>query len=69
MKIIEIGACWTNDSGEILDRFQHFVKLLHRPKLTEFCTKLTGIIQYDVDQAPLFPVAAKALREFAVSRN
>ncbi|MDT0359327.1 3'-5' exonuclease [Herbaspirillum huttiense F1] len=67
MEIIEIGACWTNDNGEILGRFQHFVRPLHRPTLTGFCMSLTGISQRDVDEAPLFPVAAKALREFAAT--
>ncbi len=64
MEIIEIGACWATASGVVLQRFQHFVRPLQRPTLTSFCTSLTGISQQDVDQAPLFPVAAQALREF-----
>jgi inhibitor of KinA sporulation pathway (predicted exonuclease) len=64
MEIIEIGACWATASGIVLQRFQHFVRPLERPILTPFCTSLTGISQKDVDQAPLFPVAAQALQEF-----
>ncbi|WP_075256806.1 3'-5' exonuclease [Herbaspirillum camelliae] len=65
MEIIEIGACWANEWGVILHRFQHFVRPLERPVLTPFCMALTGISQRDVDQASLFPVAARALSEFA----
>lgn len=65
MEIIEIGACWTTESGIVLQRFQHFVKPLVRPNLTPFCKSLTGISQEDIDLASLFPVAAKALGDFA----
>ncbi|QJQ03791.1 3'-5' exonuclease [Herbaspirillum rubrisubalbicans Os34] len=64
MEIIEIGACWASESGEVLQRFQHFVRPLRQPVLTAFCTSLTGIYQRDVDQAPLFPIAARALHDF-----
>ncbi|WP_309985004.1 exonuclease domain-containing protein [Herbaspirillum seropedicae] len=53
----------------MLQRFQHFVRPLHRPILTPFCKSLTGISQQDVDQAPLFPVAATALREFVAETD
>lgn len=69
MEIIEIGACWTNETGVILHRFQHFVQPRTRPTLTPFCMSLTGINQSDVDEAPLFPVAAKALNDFASEHN
>jgi inhibitor of KinA sporulation pathway (predicted exonuclease) len=65
MEIIEIGAVWATGSGTIIDRFQAFVRPLERPVLTAFCTALTGIRQADVDAAPLFPVAASSLHEFA----
>src|SRR5450830_432592 len=64
MEIIEIGACWATESGVVLQRFQHFVRPLAKPVLAPFCTSLTGIRQQDVDQAPLFPVAAQALSGF-----
>lgn len=69
MEIIEIGACWATETGDVLRRFQHLVKPLERPILTPFCMSLTGISQQDVDQAPLFPVAAKALAEFVAEMH
>lgn len=69
MEIIEIGACWATHSGAVLHRFQHFVKPLVRPTLTTFCKSLTGITQMDIEQAPLFPVAAMALAEFAATET
>jgi|TARA_Y100000296_G_scaffold86723_2_gene127523 inhibitor of KinA sporulation pathway (predicted exonuclease) len=64
MEIIEIGACWATESGVVLERFQHLVRPLVRPILTPFCKQLIGITQEEVDQAPLFPVAAQALQTF-----
>ncbi|TDY84983.1 UNVERIFIED_ORG: inhibitor of KinA sporulation pathway (predicted exonuclease) [Herbaspirillum seropedicae] len=64
MEIIEIGACWATESGGVLERFQHLVRPLTRPVLTPFCKQLIGITQEEVDQAPLFPVAARALQAF-----
>jgi inhibitor of KinA sporulation pathway (predicted exonuclease) len=66
MEIIEIGAAWATADGTVLDRFQAFVRPLQRPALTAFCISLTGIRQTDVDAAPLLPVAARALQEFAL---
>lgn len=64
MEIIEIGACWATESGVVLERFQHLVRPLTRPILTPFCKQLIGITQEEVDRAPLFPVAARALQAF-----
>lgn len=69
MEIIEIGAVWALPDGAVLERFQKFVRPLGRPALTPFCMDLTGIRQADVDAAPLFPVAARLLREFADRRR
>jgi inhibitor of KinA sporulation pathway (predicted exonuclease) len=68
METIEIGACWVGVDGSVIARFQSFVCPVANPVLTDFCSGLTGIRQTDVDAAPLFPVAADALREF-VSRH
>jgi inhibitor of KinA sporulation pathway (predicted exonuclease) len=65
MEIIEIGAVWALQDGSVVDRFQSFVRPLQRPTLTSFCVTLTGIGQDSIDNAPLFPVAARMLREFA----
>ncbi|WP_338152871.1 3'-5' exonuclease [Herbaspirillum aquaticum] len=64
MEIIEIGACWATSSGQVLHRFQHFVKPLVNPLLTPFCTSLTGITQTDVDGAPFYSVVAERLKDF-----
>lgn len=40
---------------EIIDEFTSFVRPLHHPQLTNFCTELTSITQPQVDEAPLFP--------------
>jgi inhibitor of KinA sporulation pathway (predicted exonuclease) len=41
---------------EVLDTFESFVRPVHHPILTEFCSELTSISQSDVDGAPTFPV-------------
>lgn len=63
MECIEIGAVWTAD-GSVLDCFQAFVRPVVHPRLTPFCSALTGIRQADVDSAPTFPSVADALRAF-----
>jgi inhibitor of KinA sporulation pathway (predicted exonuclease) len=68
METIEIGACWVGLDGSVIDRFQSFVRPIANPVLTDFCSRLTGITQADVDAAQHFPAAADALREF-VSRH
>lgn len=64
MEIIEIGAVWVAPDGAVLDRFQAFARPLINPRLTPFCSTLTGIHQADVDSAPKFPAVAEALRAF-----
>jgi inhibitor of KinA sporulation pathway (predicted exonuclease) len=64
METIEIGACWVQQDGVVLDRFQSFVRPVRNPRLTAFCISLTGIHQADVDNAPMFPVAAASLHQF-----
>lgn len=66
VEIIEIGACWANHEGRVLKRFQHLVRPQIHPVLTPFCLQLVGITQAEIDQAPLFPVAARALESFAM---
>ncbi len=64
METIEIGACWIDTDGLVIDRFQSFVRPVLNPKLTGFCTSLTGIVQANVDTAPPFSAAAELLRQF-----
>ncbi|XP_060575306.1 3'-5' exoribonuclease 1-like [Ruditapes philippinarum] len=44
------------DKMEIVSKFHEYVKPIVNPKLTKFCTKLTGITQDKVDKADTFPV-------------
>ena len=64
METIEIGACWVDGDGVVIDHFQSFVQPILNRRLTTFCTSLTGIQQIDVDGAPPFHVAAGLLRQF-----
>ena len=68
MEIIEIGACWVNPGGEILDTFQTFVRPVVNRILTPFCTDLTTITQDQVDGAPTFDQIAPLLQEFALKQ-
>jgi len=47
-----------------VDEFRSFVKPTWRPKLSEFCSSLTGITQKDVDSAFTFPVVLEKFHEF-----
>lgn len=44
---------------DIIDQIQIYVKPVHHPILTKFCTELTGITQHTVDNAVEFPAAFK----------
>lgn len=54
-EIIEIGAIKVDSSGIIVDEFNEFIQPKLNPKLSEFCTELTSISQYDIDGAETFP--------------
>eukprot|EP00913_Durusdinium_trenchii_P010461 g9808.t1 len=51
-------------SGKVVGEFQSFVRPVARPKLSSFCTRLTGITQANVDSAPTFPEAARQLMKW-----
>lgn len=65
MEMIEVGAAWATPDGRILAEFQALVRPVLHPRLTPFCSQLTGITQADVDGAPLFPEVAARLASFA----
>lgn len=55
-EIIEFPSVMLDASTlDVVDEFESFVRPVHHPKLTRFCTELTGITQADVDAAPTFP--------------
>jgi inhibitor of KinA sporulation pathway (predicted exonuclease) len=65
MEIIEIGAVMlSSHSLEIESEFQTFVHPVRHPQLTAFCTELTGIRQHEVADAPRFPVALEAMKQW-----
>jgi len=69
-EIIEIGAVLV-DARTLSPEadFQTFVRPVRHPKLTDFCTRLTTIIQREVDCAPLFPEAIGLLTRFIGDRD
>ncbi len=61
-EIIEFPSIlYVVEDGKItlVDNFQKYVKPTINPKLSEFCTKLTGIIQSQVDNAETLPIIYK----------
>ncbi|KAF5368319.1 hypothetical protein D9758_002177 [Tetrapyrgos nigripes] len=53
----------------VVDQFHSFIRPTWKPKLTEFCTKLTGITQYQVDIAPDFFSVLLLVRAFLVKHD
>lgn len=53
-EIIELGAYRVNSYGEWLDHFQSFIKPVEHPRLSAYCTDLTGITQSQVSKAKSF---------------
>ncbi len=53
-EIIEIGALITDPFGDQIGSFQKFVRPVLNPHLSHYCTRLTGIVQEDVDRARPF---------------
>jgi len=53
-EIIELGAYRVNGYGEWLDHFQAFLKPVMHPRLSAYCTDLTGITQEQVSKARTF---------------
>ncbi len=65
MEIIEIGAVMlSSKTFHVESEFQTFVRPVRHPQLTSFCTKLTGIIQQDVDNAPDFSEALEEMKQW-----
>ena len=68
-EIIEIGAVKLNGNLEVLDIFSQFVKPTINSTLSTFCKSLTGIIQKDVDDAPIFDKAIRNFEEWIFSSD
>jgi 3'-5' exoribonuclease 1 len=57
METIEIGAVRLDESLDVVDEFDSFVRPVVVPRLSTFCRKLTSISQEQVDAADTFPKA------------
>ena len=60
-EVIEIGAVRINAYGEVLSKFERFVRPTVNPLLSGFCKKLTSISQQQVNTAQSFE---KVIRDF-----
>ncbi|KAH8833568.1 ribonuclease H-like domain-containing protein [Flagelloscypha sp. PMI_526] len=75
-EIIEFPVClmtWSDKQPdgtasklEIIDEFSTYVKPTWRPKLSAFCTELTGITQDKVDRAPQFKQVLRDLKAWLI---
>lgn len=63
-EIIEIGAVKVNDYGEVESTFIKFVKPTVNPILSDFCKKLTSILQSDIDKASTFPSVIQEFQDW-----
>lgn len=64
-EIIEFPAVFVNTKTHTIDfEFHSYIRPIHNPVLTPFCTSLTGIEQHTVDQAPEFQEVLKKFEEF-----
>jgi inhibitor of KinA sporulation pathway (predicted exonuclease) len=61
---IEIGAVRPDAPGET---FRTLIRPRRHPELSDYCTRLTGITQQDIEGAPLFPEALAAFLDWAGS--
>ncbi|KAF8710690.1 Exonuclease, partial [Rhizoctonia solani] len=62
---------WSDRDGEgrartleVVDEFRSYVKPIWRPKLSDFCTSLTGITQASIDCAPQFKTLLRRFQAF-----
>jgi 3'-5' exoribonuclease 1 len=65
-EIIEIGAVMLNGYGEVLSKFNRFVRPILNPNLSAFCQELTSIRQSDVDRANTFDKVAEAFQDWGM---
>lgn len=69
-EIIEFPAVLLNcKNGKVEDEFQSYCRPVLHPLLTDYCTKLTGITQDIVDQAPSFPETFASFNEWLQKKN
>ncbi|MBD5492456.1 MAG: exonuclease domain-containing protein [Lachnospiraceae bacterium] len=65
-KIISVGFIVCNDTYNIKNRYASFVKPVHNTTITDYCMKLTGITQSDVDHGKKCNNAFRDIRELCM---
>ena len=69
-EIIEIGGVSVDlSTGQIIDRFQAFIRPQLNPILSDFCKELTSITQKDVDTARYFNEVYPSFVKWFGSKN
>jgi len=69
-EIIEFPAVLYNSkTKQVVSRFHSYCKPLINPLLSEYCTKLTGITQKQVDEAPVFSTVIKKFDDWLESND
>lgn len=63
-EIIEICAIAVNASFEIIDEFSELIKPEVEPELSEYCIRLTGITQQNIDSARSFQEVIKSFDDW-----
>ena len=61
---IEVGAVLLGPDMEAVGEFQRFIRPQAEPTLSEFCTRLTGIRQDEVDAAEAFPAVLASFNDW-----
>lgn len=69
METIQIGAVIATHSGEVMGEWSSHVRPIRHPKLTTFCSQLTGINQNDVDAADEFPPVIQRLEKWVIDSS
>jgi 3'-5' exoribonuclease 1 len=64
-EIIEFPAVLVDcETMRVIDQFHSYVRPVYHPRLSSFCTQLTGIEQHTVDAAPTFPEVFRAFEKW-----
>lgn len=64
-EVLEVGAVRLNADLSVTSEFQRFVRPVQEPTLSDFCRRLTGIKQEDVDAADSFPGVLASFADWA----
>jgi GrpB-like predicted nucleotidyltransferase (UPF0157 family)/inhibitor of KinA sporulation pathway (predicted exonuclease) len=64
-EVLEIGAVRLDAAFLTTSEFQRFVRPTQEPTLSDFCVRLTGIRQADVDAAETFPQVLGSFSDWA----